>query len=119
MIPELVTGEWRKWIGGVTNETSSSVGVHSEKERNEEMMCVPESLERLLANLGVGSGVHEKHAEQHNMSRDSTCFGVVDLNGSDWSNLSLLDVEEAAVVSIFIIERGKPPPGGRGGVYLT
>ena len=58
-------------------------------------MSVPESLERLLTDLRMGSRVHQKHAEKHDMSRDTTSFRVVDLNGCDLSNLRLLDIEEA------------------------
>lgn len=75
------------------------MGVHSEEERNEQVMCVPESLKRLLTDLCVSSRVHEKHAQEHDMPRDATSFGVVDLNGCNFSDLSLLDVEEADSIS--------------------
>lgn len=81
------------------------MGVKSEKEGNEQVMCVPESLEGLLTDLCVCGRVHQKHAEKHDMSCNTTGFGIVDLDGCDLSNLSPLDIEEAEVVS-FVWERG-------------
>lgn len=99
MIPERGSGEGREGLDGVTNETSCGMGVHSEEERDEEVMSVPESLEGLLTNLGVCSRVHQKHAKKHDMSRDTTNFGIVDLKGCNLSDLSLLNVKEAKAVS--------------------
>jgi hypothetical protein len=99
VVPELSSGEGREWLNSVTHETSCGMGVHSEEERNEQVMCVPESLKRLLTDLCVSSRVHEKHAQEHDMPRDATSFGVVDLNGCNFSDLSLLDVEEADSIS--------------------
>ncbi len=63
------------------------------------MVSVPESLERLLANLGVGGCIHQKHAQHHNVTSDTSSFRVVDLNRSDRTNLVLLDVKEAVIWS--------------------
>lgn len=60
--PEVGVIEGRKWCRGVTHETASRVGVHAEKERDEKVVSVPESLERLLSNPVMGRGVDEKHA---------------------------------------------------------
>lgn len=43
----------------------------------------------------VRSGVHEQHAEEHDMARNTARLGVVNLDGKHWSNLGSLDVEEA------------------------
>ncbi len=79
------------------------MGVEPEQERNEQMMGVPERLERLLANLMVRSGVHEKHAQEHDMARNASSFCVMNLESGDLSNLRSLNVEEAAVVSKSLI----------------
>lgn len=59
MIPEVLTGERREWVCTITNEAACGVGVESKKEGNEQMVSVPESLERLLSDLGVCSRVHQ------------------------------------------------------------
>jgi hypothetical protein len=43
----------------------------------------------------VSSGVHEQHAEKHNMASNTTSLGVVDFDGGDGSNLGYLDIDEA------------------------
>lgn len=58
-------------------------------------MRVPESLERLLPDLCVGCSVHQKHAKKHNVTCDTTCLGIVDLDGSYRPDLGFLYVEEA------------------------
>ena len=78
------------------------MGVKSEEEGNKQVMCVPESLEGLLTDFCVCGRVHKKHAEKHDMSCNTTGFGVVDLDSCDLSNLSLLDIEEAEVVSLVL-----------------
>ena len=60
--PEVGVVEWREWCRGVTHETASRVGVHAEKEGDEQVVSVPESLERLLTDPVMGRGVDEKHA---------------------------------------------------------
>ena len=62
MRPENLTCEWRESICSITDEASYSMCVHSQHERNEEMMGVPEGLEGLLTNAVVGSRVHQEHA---------------------------------------------------------
>jgi hypothetical protein len=97
--PEIFRVKWRKRLNGVTNKASCGMGVESEQEWNEQMMGVPERLERLLANLMVRSGVHEKHAKEHDMACDASSFCVVNLDSGGFPNLRSLNVEEAAVVS--------------------
>jgi hypothetical protein len=57
----------------------------------------------LLANLMVRSGVHEKHAKEHDMACDASSFCVMNLDSGDLSDLRSLNVEEAAVVSKSLI----------------
>lgn len=64
------------------------------------MMGVPESLERLLSDPVVGSSIDQEHAQQHDVSRDSACFSVVNLKRDLRSHLNSLNVEEAANVSL-------------------
>jgi hypothetical protein len=51
------------------------------------MMRVPEGLVRLPPDLMMSSGVHQKHAEEHDMASDAARLGVVNLNGSLRSDL--------------------------------
>jgi hypothetical protein len=74
---------------------------------------IPESLEGLLTDLCVGSCVHQKHAEKHDMSSNTTSFRVVDLDGCDLSDLGFLDIEEAEDVSLLVME------DKTGSTYLT
>ncbi len=98
MLPELVVrkGGWR--VVRVADEASHSMCVQTEKERNEEMMCVPKGLERLLTNAVVGRGIHQKHTQQHYVTCNAAWLGVVNLDGRDGPYLQLLNVEEAASV---------------------
>lgn len=93
--PVIVTGKWREGVAGISDEATYGMGIQSEEERNEQVVSVPEGLERLLADAVVGRGVHEQHAEQHGVTSDTTWLRVVDLQGRDGSDLSLLDIEEA------------------------
>lgn len=75
------------------------MGVESQEKRNEQVVSIPEGLERLLTDTGVSSGIHEHHAEQHDMASNATRLGVMDLQSSDRTDLSLLDVVEVDIVS--------------------
>ena len=48
-------------VGGVTNEASSGMGIKTDHEEESKVMGIPERLETLVANLVVGSGIHEEH----------------------------------------------------------
>jgi hypothetical protein len=98
VFPEGFAGKRRKGILGISNETVGCVSVHSQQEWDEEVMCVPERLERLLAYAVVCRGVHEEHTQQHDMASDATRLRIVDLHGSFWPNLVPLDVEEVDVM---------------------
>lgn len=98
VIPEHLAGEGRVGVRGVADETACGVGVHAEEEGDEEVVGIPEGFVGLLADLVVGGGVHEEHAEEHDMTSDATSLGVVDLDGGLRTELSLFDVEEVDIV---------------------
>lgn len=72
------------------------MGIETKQERDKQVVGVPKGFERLLTNAIVGSCVHEKHAEQHEMAGDAAGLCVMDLQGGDGADLSLLNVVEAA-----------------------
>jgi hypothetical protein len=99
VIPVLLASKWREGIRSITNEAAGGVGVETQQERDEQMVRVPESLERLLSNAVVSGCVHQQHAEKHNVTSHTTSLSVVDLYGSVGSNLRLLDVEKTGEIS--------------------
>ena len=52
--------------------------IESDHEEECQMVCVPESLEALLANRMVRGAVHDDHDEEHKMAGDASCLGIVD-----------------------------------------
>ena len=58
MIPELGPGERGYRVHRITNEAPCGMCVESEEERYEEVMSVPKSLVRLLADFGMSSRVN-------------------------------------------------------------
>lgn len=62
------------------------------------MVSIPESFKGLLSNLVVCGGVHEQHAQQHDVASNTACLSVVDLNRCDRSDLCPLNVEEVDIV---------------------
>ena len=75
------------------------MGVHAQEEGNEKMMGIPERLKRLLTYAVMGRGVHEQHAQQHNVTRYTARLRVVDLNRRFGSNLTPLNIEEVHIMS--------------------
>lgn len=59
--------EWERrdvvGVNRVADEASRCVSVETDHEEECEMMRIPKGLEALVADLVVGSGVHEKHDE--------------------------------------------------------
>lgn len=53
----------------------------------------------------MGGRVDEKHAQQHDVSSDTTRLSIVDLKGDLWSDLCDLDIVEAARVSTSVSPR--------------
>lgn len=80
MVPESLTRKRGYRIGCISHETTRSVGVQSQKERNKQVVCIPEGFESLLANPMVGGGVHQHHTKKHDMAGDTTCSGKVYLS---------------------------------------
>lgn len=58
VVPELLSGKGRDGVYSITYETAGSVRIQCQKEDDEEMMGVPESLKGLLAHLCVCSREH-------------------------------------------------------------
>lgn len=58
VVPERCTVKGGVGFRRIANEAPGGMGVESEEEGNEEVMCIPERLVRLLPDLGVGSGEH-------------------------------------------------------------
>ena len=83
--PKLLSGKGRKRQLRVADETTGSMGIHGQQKRNKQMMRVPERLERLLSDLGVRRGVHQQHAQQHDMTGDAPNLRIVNLHRADRS----------------------------------
>lgn len=75
------------------------MGVESQHEGDEEVMCVPEGLKCLLSNTMVRGCVYQHHAQKHDVPRDTARAGKVNLHRQLVSNAILLDVVEAETVS--------------------
>lgn len=58
MIPEIVSRKWRNRVCRVSYETAGGVGVNTEKERNKQMVGIPERFEGLLPDTMVRSCIH-------------------------------------------------------------
>lgn len=101
VVPEGLASEWRNWLFGVgiSHETPSRVSVQSKEEDEGQMMSVPEDFERLVTDFVVGGGVHQEHAQQHNMTSDTTGVRVVNLQSGERPGLKFLDIEEVDIVS--------------------
>ena len=85
-------------VDRVADEASSSVRVKTDEEEEREVMCVPEGLEALVADLVVGGGVHKQHDEEQEVAGDATRLGVVDIQSELRANLRALDIDEVDVV---------------------
>ena len=101
MGPEVIVIKRRKVGNCVTDEAAGRVGVHAEQEGDEEVVRVPECLERLLADPVMGSSVDQQHAQQHNVSGDTASFCVVNLKSDLGSHLHTFNVEEATPLSAY------------------
>jgi len=95
VVPEVGAGEGGVGVGAVADEAVGGVGVEAKQEGDEEVVRVPERLERLLPDFGVRGGVHQKHAEEHDVPCDAAGLSVVDPDGSVRSDLGPFDIEEA------------------------
>jgi hypothetical protein len=84
-----VKGEGGNVVGvsRVPDEAASSVSVESNHEKECEMVSVPKSLEALVADLVVSSGVNEEHDKKHEMPSDASCLGIMDIKSRFWAHL--------------------------------
>ena len=105
MVPECFTGKRRKWLYSISHEAIGGVGVQSEHERDEQVMCIPERLEGLLAYPMMCRGVHKKHTHQHNMAGDASSLRIVDLYSGFRPDLVPLDVEEVDIMGTYVDNR--------------
>ena len=53
--------------------------VKANHEEEREMMCVPECLKALIANLVMGGGIHDKHDKKHEVTSNAARLCIVDL----------------------------------------
>lgn len=66
-------------ISRVADEAAGGMRVQSNHEEEGKVVCIPEGLEALVANLVLRGAVHEHHDEQHEMASDATRLRVVDV----------------------------------------
>lgn len=71
------------------------------------MMCIPECLKALLADLRMRRGIYHQHAKQHDMSSDAASLVIVDLNGGLFSHLTSLHVEKVDIMGSSVHNRPK------------
>ena len=95
MIPERLSCKGRVGVQTVADETSSSMGVESQQEGDEQMVRVPEGLEGLCSNPVVCRGIHQEHAQKHNVASDPASLSVVNLHCRHGTKLVSFDIEEA------------------------
>ena len=98
VLPERFAGERRVWLHSISDEAVGCVSVHSKEEWDEEVMCVPESLERLLAYPMMCCGVHEEHTQQHDVASNAAGLCIVDLYRRLRPDLVALHVEEVDIM---------------------
>src|SRR5437660_1697174 len=82
MGPEIITGEGGEGLWRISHEAAGGMSVEGEEEDESQVVGVPESLEALVANLVVRGGVHQQHAEEHDVASDTTGFGVMDVEST-------------------------------------
>lgn len=71
------------------------------------MVGVPKCLKALLSDLRMRRRVHQQHAQEHDMPRYSSGFGVVDLDGCLRPDLIPLHVEEVDIMRARMDNRPK------------
>lgn len=94
VFPEGFPGKRRIGICRVAHKATDSVRVHAQEEGDKKVVRVPECLKGLLANSVVGGGIHEQHAEEHDVASDAAWLGVMDLNRKERSYLGPLNIKE-------------------------
>ena len=95
VLPEVGAGKRRLGVRSVAHEAANGVGVEAKEERDKQVVGVPEGLEGLLPDAVVGRRVHEQHAEEHNVSGDTSGLRIVDLDRRGRPDLGPLNIVEA------------------------
>lgn len=74
------------WLNGVTDEASSCMRKESNHEEESKVVSIPKNLEALLSNFLVGSGIHQEHDEEHEVTGDAARLRIVNIQGSFFAN---------------------------------
>lgn len=84
-----IEGEGGYVVGecAISYEASRSMRIEPDHEKEGKMMGVPECFETLLSNLELSGRIHEHNDEEHEVPRNTTRLGVMDLQCSLLSNL--------------------------------
>lgn len=56
------------------------MGVEGQEKRDEQVVRVPEGLVGLLPDPMVSGCIHQEHAEEHHMPRNTADLSIVDLH---------------------------------------
>lgn len=67
------------WIDGVADEATSGMRIETDHEEECQVVGVPERLKALVAHLVVCCGVHQEHDEEHEVARDGSSLGVMNV----------------------------------------
>lgn len=102
MIPEHFPRERRVRRYCVPDKAPSRMRVHSQQERDEQVVRVPESLIALLPDLGMRCGIHEQHAEKHDVPSYTTGLRIVYFHRCLCSYLTPLHIEEVYIVACHV-----------------
>lgn len=75
--------EWKDvgkvWVNGVSHEATGCMCVKTDHEEERKMVCIPEHLKALIANLVMGGSVHDKHDQKHEVTSNTPRLRIVNL----------------------------------------
>ena len=74
-------------IDRITHEAASGVSVKANHKEKGEVVGIPERFEALGTDLVVCGRVHQNHDEEHEVTSDTTCLGIVDIQSLLLTNL--------------------------------
>jgi hypothetical protein len=92
MIPERRPRQGTVWLSCIAHETSRRMGVERQQEDERQMVSIPKRFERLFSDRRVGGGIHQEHAEQHDVTSNTSGFGVVNLQRGDRSRSNSFNI---------------------------
>lgn len=88
-------------VGGiytVSNETTSSMRIHSDHEEKCEVVGVPESFKALLSDFLLCGGIHQEHNQEHEMTCDASWLCVVNIDSPQladfWDAREYFDLDD-------------------------